>query len=130
MNNTTTIFTAFWGVFLLASVFALSLIPTLKYALIDTYKDNKMRFSGALLSFCLGAVSIYFHNIWELNMAGLITAFGWIALVKGIVIVAFPSVIKISENIVKSRWFGFYLLLLFCLGWYMLLWSISLPINV
>jgi len=130
MENTTILLSAFWGIFLISAVTILSVAPTLKYKLITVFKDGKLRYSGAILSLCIGVSSIYYHNIWEPDMQGVVTLFGWLALIKGIIISLFPSVLKVSEKIVSSQWFGFYLLFLFALGLYMLQWSLRTPLTV
>lgn len=130
MENITILLSAFWGILLICSVAILSLAPSLKYALISGYRDNKIRYSGAFLSLCIGISSIYFHNIWTLDMQGVITLFGWIALIKGIVIALVPSAVKVSEKIIESHAFGFYLLFLFALGIYMFQWSLRTPLTV
>lgn len=130
MNNITIILTAFWGIFLLLSAAIISLVPSLRYDLVMNFRNRKLRLLGALLAGIIGVATISVHNIWTWDMSGVITLFGWSSLAKGITIAVYPKVINISEKIITSRWFGFYLLVLFSLGWYMLLWSIGKPINV
>lgn len=129
MNNTTIFFTTFWGVFLMSTSIAFSLIPSLKYNLIDLVRDNKLRLTVSFLTISLGLTSIYFHNYWTYGMTGLVTLFGWICLAKGITIAAVPMTIKLSDHIANSRWFGLYLLCTFFLGWYMLLYGYNTPLN-
>lgn len=48
-----------------------------------------------LLSLFLGLTSVLLHNVWELNWHVLITIFGWLALIKGVIVIAWP---EISQN--------------------------------
>ena len=77
--------------------------------------------------FCLlmGLPVVILHNIWEFSVVGFITLIGWGALVKAVVLLAFPDLIfskldNRSDNLLKIRaWvaFIFGLGLMYC-GYY------------
>lgn len=46
---------------------------------------------AGMIAVIVGIVIIEFHNIWEKNWTLVITLIGWIALIKGILLLAFPK---------------------------------------
>jgi hypothetical protein len=56
------------------------------------------------LSLFLGLASVVLHNDWVMNWHVLITIFGWLALIKGIIVIAWPEVSKNTryETRIKS----------------------------
>lgn len=53
-----------------------------------------MLFLSGLLALAVGIAMAISHSVWELNWRGLITAFGYLSIVKGIARIAFPEVPK------------------------------------
>ncbi len=49
---------------------------------------------GGFMAIILGVLIIENHNYWVKNWTVLITIIGWIALVKGMVLLAFPTVVS------------------------------------
>ena len=48
----------------------------------------------------IGFLIVHYHNFWVGDWTVLITIIGWLALIKGIIIIAFPQFIhKLSEMI-------------------------------
>ena len=45
-----------------------------------------------------GLAIVLSHNIWEFSWVGVVTLFGWAALLKGITYVAFPNVLLSTAN--------------------------------
>ena len=56
------------------------------------------------LSLFLGLASVVLHNDWVMNWHVLITIFGWLALIKGVIVIAWPEVSKNTryETRIKS----------------------------
>ncbi len=54
-------------------------------------------FIEAFWAFIIGCTIVYCHNVWVMDWPLLITLFGWAGLIKGIVLIAFPSIIV--ENV-------------------------------
>lgn len=73
--------------------------------MIDSFiKTPGLLYLGGFMSLLWGLIVIEFHNIWVANWTVLITIFGWLAVLKGVVIIMFPnSMIKLSESFLKSR---------------------------
>lgn len=73
--------------------------------------------SGAV-ALLIGIVMIKFHSIWSFDWRLIITLFGWIALLKGITLLALPAKIGqgLADNIISrpnlvTAMFGFSILL-------------------
>lgn len=49
---------------------------------------------GGFLAIVFGLLIIENHNYWVKNWTVLITIIGWVALIKGIILLAFPTVIS------------------------------------
>ncbi|MEH6890560.1 hypothetical protein V7024_12715 [Bacillus sp. JJ864] len=49
------------------------------------------------LSIFLGLGTIILHNVWALNWQGFITIIAWLALLKGIYIIAYPEPSKKTD---------------------------------
>ena len=50
-----------------------------------------------LLSIFLGLGTVILHNVWTLNWQGFITLIGWLALLKGIYVIAYPEPSKKTD---------------------------------
>jgi hypothetical protein len=48
-------------------------------------------FYGGLACIAIGFPLITFHNIWNLNTSLIITIMGWMALIKGLMLLVFPA---------------------------------------
>ena len=49
-----------------------------------------------------GLAIVLTHNVWEVSWRGVITLFGWSALLKGITYVAFPEVVVGAGRVMLS----------------------------
>jgi len=79
-------------------------------------KDYMTLFISGLFALLIGMLMVLTHNIWFFGWPVIITIIGWIALIKGIVLMVFPDTLKdFAEwylNKISLRLFGvFYLLL-------------------
>lgn len=68
-----------------------------------------------------GLSIILTHNIWEFSWIGLITLFGWSALLKGVTYVAFPNFIIGTANkaLVGRKSIKLWVVVMFVLGVYL-----------
>ncbi len=56
--------------------------------------DNGMAmYLGGFAALVIGYLLVTFHNVWEMDWHVIITIFGWIALIKGMLILVRPQVI-------------------------------------
>ena len=53
-------------------------------------KSPSLCYLGGLMAFVLGLVVLQFHNRWGAGWPVLITIIGWIALIKGLILMLFP----------------------------------------
>ena len=53
---------------------------------------------GGLLALVLGFLILSHHNLWQSDWTIMITIIGWISVIKGILLVVFPSHISIYKN--------------------------------
>lgn len=92
----------------------------------NMYKDLVAHFKksdGAVWTFSMfalliGLLMVNVHNIWEWSYKGLITLFGWGAVIKGIIFMVWPdSFIRWSEKQAKKSWWtGFAILFTLIIG--------------
>ncbi len=57
----------------------------------DFANSPALLFLTGILTLVFGFVLVVFHNVWVMGWPVIITVFGWIALFKGIWILAFPG---------------------------------------
>lgn len=48
-------------------------------------------FWGGMLSLVVGLLMVLHHNVWEMSYVGLVTLFGWLATVKGALLLLAPE---------------------------------------
>lgn len=91
-----TFFTQFWG-WLTVIITAMFFIRPV--ALHDVKRliveDRSFGLTYGYLSIFLGLASAILHNIWTWDWHVVITLIGWLALIKGIIVIAWP---EISRN--------------------------------
>ena len=60
----------------------------------DFCKSAALVFFGGLFALVIGVVIVLRHNIWVANWTVMITIIGWLALIKGIWLIAFPNTVS------------------------------------
>ncbi len=72
--------------------------------LMATISNNKaMLFIAGVLALVVGIAITTFHNIWAADWRVVITVFGWLSIVGGVVRLVFPgAAIALAERITKS----------------------------
>lgn len=68
----------------------------------DFVKSPGLTYVTGFFVILLGYLVVYYHNIWVAKWYVIITIFGWLALVKGIMLVAFPGWLKSFRPLVKG----------------------------
>lgn len=59
---------------------------------------------GGITALVIGYLIVTFHNTWTKDLSVIITVIGWIALIKGIVILVLPKIIgAMSKAMAKSK---------------------------
>ncbi|PIR52803.1 hypothetical protein COU76_04630 [Candidatus Peregrinibacteria bacterium CG10_big_fil_rev_8_21_14_0_10_49_10] len=69
------------------------LADTTRYrSLFESMLGNQVfLFLAGILSLVIGFVIVKFHNTWQADWSVLITVIGWIALVKGVLLIVSPD---------------------------------------
>ncbi len=69
------------------------------------FLDNPaLLYLSGMIAFVLGATLILIHNLWVSDWRIIITLIGWVALIKGVVLLIFPGAMRrLSAAISASR---------------------------
>ena len=71
-------------------------------ALEDMMKNAGFMYLGGIMALIAGYLIVFYHNIWVNDWTVIVTIIGWLALVKGILLLMFPKwMLKISKPIIK-----------------------------
>ena len=57
---------------------------------------------GGIMAIIVGVLITQYHNHWAKNWTVIITIIGWIALIKGIFLLAFPKIMKFYTHFFSS----------------------------
>jgi hypothetical protein len=60
----------------------------------DLFSNAGLTYLAGLITVIIGLLIVTYHNRWTKNWTVLITILGWLALVKGISLIAFPQFIQ------------------------------------
>lgn len=66
-------------------------------------KSQGLTMVTGIFTLILGMILVEVHNVWEQNWTVLVTLIGWIALIKGVLLVAFPQAIGSFKPVVKNQ---------------------------
>ena len=72
-------------------------------AILDSFRENAgLTYMSGLFVFALGAVVILAHNTWTDPLAIVVSLFGWVAAIEGVVIIAYPDpLLKWSASMLR-----------------------------
>lgn len=73
-----------------------------KEAIIKLFENTEYLILGGFIAIVFGILIIENHNIWEINWTVIITIIGWIALLKGILLLIFPTKLNFFKSIFSS----------------------------
>lgn len=59
----------------------------------DFIESASALYLGGIMALVVGYLILAFHNTWTKDLSVIITIIGWIALIKGIVILVWPKII-------------------------------------
>ena len=100
-------FVKFMGYFMFLTGSALFLSKETRTAMLENMKNNEsFLIAMGYITLLIGLPIVILHNVWELNVLGLVTLMGWVTLIKGFVFLAKPSIVKkkeLSEKNLKIR---------------------------
>ncbi len=92
--------------------------------ILEEYINNiSITFISAILAVIMGYLLITFHNIWEANLTVIITIIGWIAFLKGLMLLIAPKLfLQMSKYFIKNKIiFNLVPFILFILGIFFLI---------
>lgn len=75
----------------------------LKKVVDDFSKSMSATYIGGLLALIMGFSIISVHSVWDGTWVVIISALGWAALVKGIMLLAFPNVMMRMAHYVYRK---------------------------
>ena len=59
---------------------------------------------GGIMALIVGYLLVTFHNVWEMDWHVIITVIGWMALIKGMLILVRPkAMITLTKAIIKKE---------------------------
>lgn len=89
----------------------------LKKVLEDFERSRGLALFGGAVALLFGLFLVTSHNVWEWSFRGVITFFGWITLLKGLIYLFFPQNIRsIARKILWTRFYPVLLGAFFLLG--------------
>ena len=72
---------------------------------------------GGYMAIVFGFLILEFHNYWNSDWTVIITIFGWLSLLKGIILIVFPQMFTAYKNtILKTENQKYILIVLLILG--------------
>jgi hypothetical protein len=85
----------FWGwLTLIVSAIFFARPDVLREVKILMVENRAFALSYGLLSLILGLASVVLFNRWSLSWSALVSLFGWLALLKGVLVLAWPELSK------------------------------------
>ncbi len=105
----------FWGWYCMIFFFILCFNPKRIKQIIEDIQDEKFTILISFLAIIIGLLNILFHNVWEANIRLVVTLFGWLALLKGIMLLTFPrtttkGITKMNIKFVQAMYFFVFLI--------------------
>lgn len=87
----------FWGwLTVILSLIFLFRARTIFEEIFEMAEDKGFLLVSGYFTLVLGLVTVLTHNLWISDARVVVTIFGWLSLVKGVVIIGFPG---LSKNI-------------------------------
>ena len=108
-----------FGLAYLAIGFGMYLSPNFYKTMINKMIENEaVLFVTGLLVLVIGGFLVNFHNVWEGGWTIVITIMGWLALIKGAMMVVIPEKsIKLYKSInISEKQMGMYAVIVVALG--------------
>jgi len=100
----TIFFAQFWGWLLVIVCLILLLRKRVLLEEMFGMIENKvfLLFSG-YLALIIGLITVILHNVWVADWRVVITIFGWISLIKGVMRIAFPEITQKLAPAFKNK---------------------------
>ena len=70
----------------------------------DMYRNAGLTYLMGFLAVIVGFLIVHYHNLWVKDWTVLITIMGWLALMKGVLIIVFPKFVQhVSKSFLTDR---------------------------
>ncbi len=104
----------FFGFYFLIMAFLFLFRKSSFSLLLEALKKKEFSLLLGFLSLISGLLIVLMHNVWIIEWKVIITIFGWIALLKGVILFGWPGISqKITAKIItKCYWFYFAVILI------------------
>lgn len=74
----------------------------------DFAKSKGLTYLAGFMALILGMILVQYHNIWVKDWTVLVTILGWLSVIKGVMLIAFPdSMLKFKPVFKNSQFFAF-----------------------
>ena len=71
---------------------------------LDEFMDNlPVIYTNGFIIFAIGFLLVTFHNTWVWNWSIIVTIIGWIALIKGLLILILPGLYIMIAEVMKDK---------------------------
>jgi uncharacterized protein YjeT (DUF2065 family) len=86
-------------------VFSLALLinPKNIKKLFSLLEDETYMFFGGLISFIIGVAILLLHNVWAKDWVIVVTIFGWLSVIKGMMFLFCPNCVQKAANKIKEK---------------------------
>lgn len=110
----------FWGWYLLIFFVILSFNPRRIRQIFEDLNDQKFTIMAAFLAIIVGLLNILAHNVWEADWRLIVTLIGWLALLLGLSLFAFPKMAGRWLDYINMKLVQVLYVLLFLIGIFLL----------
>ena len=87
--------------------------PTFSQLIEDFEQSPALTYISGFFTLVSGAFLVAYHNIWVKDWTMLITIIGWLALLKGVMLIACPEYLLLFKNYYKNtRLWGFFMIII------------------
>lgn len=70
----------------------------------DFIENTSTLYFGGIMALVIGYLLVTFHNVWEMDWHVIITVIGWLALIKGMLILVRPkAMIALTKAMIKKE---------------------------
>ena len=76
--------------------------PYVSTAMNDLVNNQGLLWVTGLVTFVMGTVMLALYNTWSKSWRVLVTIIGWLAVIKGAVLVLFPQVMTLYVNFLSN----------------------------
>jgi hypothetical protein len=76
--------------------------PYVSRAMSDLVNNQGLLWVTGLITFVMGTVMLALYNTWSKSWRVLVTIIGWLAVIKGAVLMLFPQVMTLYVNILSN----------------------------